>query len=389
MSDDPVLRYHARMREAKESELRAIKESWTWRLLNRLRNLAYRVSSYELRAPRAVSRKGARNPQLATPNSILCLPIIEWDFRFQRPQQLMLQFARHGWRVSWVSANAKTTTEKAPNVFEVPLSEIPSAELIVVQHPKWGALARRLGGRVIYDCMDHIAGFTTESRSDEERRLMASADLVVVTSSALEREARKHAKHVVVVRNGCDYEHFARTPRAGGPRRVIGYYGAISDWFDVPLVAELAKKRPEWDFLLIGSTYGANILPLGDLPNVALPGEKPYAELPDWLGVMDVCIIPFKRIPLTEATNPVKVYEMLAAGKPVVSVPIPEVAALAPLVRLAKGAEDFEREIVAAFADDDVEARRAFAREQTWEKRFEEFRGAAATSGLFNARRER
>ncbi len=382
MSDDPVLRYHSRMREAKQSELQAIKGSWTWRLLNRLRNWKYGVRRPPLRFPMSRQRLGHafESGGAASALHILCLPIIEWDFRFQRPQQLMLQFAQHGWRVSWASTKAKTITEKAPNIFEVPLREISSAELIVVQHPKWGELARQLGGRVIYDCMDHIAGFTTESRNDDERQLMASADLVVVTSAALEREARKHAKNVVVVRNGCDYEHFARTPRAGGPRKVIGYYGAISDWFDVSLIVELAQKHPEWEFLLIGSTYGANVLPLGDLPNVTLPGEKPYAELPEWLGVMDVCIIPFKRTPLTEATNPVKVYEMLAAGKPVVSVPIPEVAALAPLVRLAEDAEELEREITAAFADVDVEARRAFAREQTWEKRWEEMSSVLTAS---------
>lgn len=108
------------------------------------------------------------------------------------------------------------------------------------------------------------------------------------------------------------------------------------------------------------------------LHNVALPGERPYEELPEWLGVMDVTIIPFVRNALTEATNPVKVYEMLAAGKPVVSVPIPEVAALAPLVRFGTNVETFERAIVEALQEGDEpgEARRAFAREQTWEKRF-------------------
>jgi glycosyltransferase involved in cell wall biosynthesis len=262
-------------------------------------------------------------------------------------------------------------------VFETPVTAIPRAELVIVQHPKWAGVARQLGGRVIYDCMDDISAFTTESRSDDERQLMQTADLVVVTSAALEREARKHAKNVALIRNGCDYELFARTQIGGGPRKVIGYYGAISDWLDIPLIAALARRRPEWDFLLIGATYGANLLPLGDLPNVTLPGEKPYAELPEWLSVMDVCIIPFKRIPLTEATNPVKVYEMLAAGKPVVSTPIPEVAALAPLVRLASDAQEFEREILAAFADENIEPRRAFAREQTWEKRYDEFRSAA------------
>ena len=386
MSDDPVLRYHARMREAKESELAAIKASWTWRWLNRLRNWKYRVARGELRVAKALRLRGPRNPQPATPDSVVCLPIIEWDFRFQRPQQLMLQFAKHGWRVFYVSETAKTTSEKAPNVFEVPLHEAPRAELVIVQHPRWASVARQLGDRVIYDCMDDISSFTTEAKNDDERRLMASADRVVVTSAALEREARKHATNVAIVRNGCDYEHFAKTQKAAGPRKVIGYYGAISDWFDVALVAQLAKRRPDWDFLLIGSTYGANVLPFAGLPNVTLPGEKPYAELPEWLGVMDVCIIPFRRIPLTEATNPVKVYEMLAAGKPVVSVPIPEVAALAPLVRLAGTAEELEREILAAFADEDAEARRAFAREQTWEKRFEEMWSAVATPPLSDSR---
>ena len=369
--DDPVLRYHARMREARD----ASKGSWTWRMVQHLRNWKYRFLRRAGRWPAGPppARRPA-SPPASGRRSLVCLPIIEWDFRFQRPQQLMLQFAKHGWRVHYVSEKAQAATEKAPNIFEVPLSEIPAAELIIVQHPKWTALARQHGGRVIYDCMDHVAAFTTERQSDDEQQLLSSADLVVVTSEALARAARKHAKNVEIIRNGCDYEHFAKTPKADGPRRVIGYYGAISDWFDIDLVAQLAKRRPDWDFLLIGSTYGANVLPFGKLSNVALPGEKPYAELPEWLGVMDVCIIPFVRNPLTEATNPVKVYEMLAGGKPVVSVPIPEVARLAPLVRLASDAAGFEREIEDALrADDDEEARRAFAREQTWEKRFEEY----------------
>lgn len=350
----------------------AVKGSFAWIVRQHLRNVYYRVSSTALRVQGAVVPDITFNDERLTPNAVVCLPIIEWSFRFQRPQQLMLQFARHGWRVQYASLVATRVTEKAPNVFEVPVRELTRAELVVVQHPKWAKVARQLGGRVIYDCMDDISAFSTEGRSDHERALMADADLVVVTSAALEREARKHAKQVIVVRNGCDYEHFARAEKASGARKVIGYYGAISDWFDVALVADLARRRPDWDFVLIGATYGANLLPFGRLANVTLPGEQPYTTLPEWLGKMDVCIIPFKRNALTEATNPVKVYEMLAAGKPVVSVPIPEVAALAPLVRLAWTAEEFEREIVAAFDDVDEETRRAFARGQTWEKRYEE-----------------
>lgn len=352
------------------------KGTWLWKAAQHVRNWQYR-RSWSAGAPPAAPLSIRVRDAAPEARTVVCLPIIEWDFRFQRPQQLMVQFAKHGWRVFYVSPTAKTATEKAPGVTEVPLHDVPRAELVVVEHPKWSGAARQLGGQVIYDCMDDISAFTTESRSDDERQLMKSADLVVVTSALLEREARKYARNVALIRNGCDYEHFASTQSTPGPRKVIGYYGAISDWFDIALIATLAKRRPDWDFLLIGATYGANLLPLGDLPNVTLPGEQPYAELPRWLGGMDVCIIPFKRIPLTEATNPVKVYEMLAAGKPVVSTPIPEVAALAPLVRLASDAEEFEREILAAFADDDVEVRRAFAREQTWEKRFDALWSAA------------
>ncbi|HEX6094982.1 MAG TPA: glycosyltransferase [Thermoanaerobaculia bacterium] len=359
------------------------KGTWLWRAVQRVRNWQYR-RAWAARAP-----AGARPaPPLSIvprdaapePKTVVCLPIIEWDFRFQRPQQLMLQFAKHGWRVFYASTAARKTTEKAPNVLEMPLHAVPRAELVVVQHPRWASIARELAGCVVYDCMDDISAFTTESRNDAERLLMADADLVVVTSSRLEQAARRYANRVVLVRNGCDYEHFVKTPRANGARKVAGYYGAISDWFDVELVAQLARRRPDWDFLLVGSTYGADVLPFGDLPNVELAGEQPYADLPRWLARMDVCIIPFKRGPLTEATNPVKVYEMLAAGRPVVSVPIPEVAALAPLVRLASDAGEFEREIVAAFSDDAAEERQAFARSQTWEKRFEELRTAMASA---------
>lgn len=181
---------------------------------------------------------------------------------------------------------------------------------------------------------------------------------------------------MVLLRNACDFDHFARTPSANNARPVIGYYGAIADWFDSALVAELAERRRDWDFILVGSTYGADISRLANLPNVSLPGEEAYESLPEWLGRFDVAIIPFKRTSLTEATNPVKVYEILAGGKPIVSVPIPEVAALAPLVRLASSAEEFEREIAAALAHDvgSAEERRAFAREHTWDRRFEVLR---------------
>jgi glycosyltransferase involved in cell wall biosynthesis len=168
-------------------------------------------------------------------------------------------------------------------------------------------------------------------------------------------------------------------PKHRRGRPVIGYYGAIAEWFDSDLVADLAESRPDWDFILVGSAIFGDIRRLATLPNVTLPGEKPYAEIPGWLSKFDVAILPFKRTPLTEAANPVKAYEILASGKPLVSVPLPEVIPLAPLVRLASDVAQFEGEIEAALSESDADwahARRVFASGNTWQHRFEKFRGA-------------
>ncbi|HVT44048.1 MAG TPA: glycosyltransferase [Thermoanaerobaculia bacterium] len=353
---------------------------------------------------------------------IVCFPIIDWDFRFQRPQQLMAQFAAAGHRVFYISQQFRESGEPfalrelRKGVWEVSL-RVPrrdvytgqltagdtqlffdaidalrkevslGATISMLQLPFWYPIAararERLGWPIVYDCMDHHAGFSTGNTAAvrQERALMRAADLVIVSSAFLEREARKENDNVVLARNGCDYEHFAGIPeKPKGERHVIGYYGAIADWFDSKLVAELAEMHPEWDFLLVGSTYLADVQRLSKLPNVELAGEKPYEEIPAWLARFDVAMIPFKRIPLTEATNPVKVYEMMAGGKPIVSVPIPEVAALAPLVRLASTPKEFSSHIRDALKDDDpdsMERRRRFAARNNWASRYRVIAGEA------------
>jgi glycosyltransferase involved in cell wall biosynthesis/GT2 family glycosyltransferase len=349
-------------------------------------------------------------------HDVICFPIIDWDFRFQRPQQLMVRYARAGHRVFYISQRFRPSgrpfeirrvTEsvyevslRAPkkNVYSSTMSRKELDEFFaslnalrkeagihaaaaIVQLPFWRALAQRareeFAWPLIYDCMDHHHGFsgTTRETVHEEKKLMRGADLVVVSSAYLEREARRHTDKVVVVRNGCDYEHFAAiAPKPRMARPVIGYYGAIADWFDSDLVADLAERRPDWDFVLVGSSHLADLKRLEALPNVRLTGEKAYAEVPEWLASFDIAIIPFKRTPLTEATNPVKCYEMLAGGKPVVAVPIPEVSQLAPFVRLASTAAEFEREIITALAEDSDEAaeeRQRFARANTWDARLQ------------------
>ena len=356
---------------------------------------------------------------------VVCFPIIDWGFRFQRPQQLLSRFADRGHRVFYVSqlfrpdgppvelrkirANVWEVSLRGPakNVYREDLAPAEAAELFaaldtlrreeglgatasIVQLPFWTPLAEEARARfawpIVYDCMDFHAGFSTNEAAmlEQERRLLSGADLVVVSSAFLEREAAPHARRVVRVPNACDFEAFAAVPapeKKAAP--VVGYYGAIADWFDADLVADLAERRPDWRFLLVGSTFTADTSRLAALPNVEMPGEVPYAELPSWIGRMDVLLIPFRRTPLTEATNPVKAYEILAAGRPLVSVPLPEVVALGDLVRLAGSPEETEQAIRDALATDTLaerERRRAFARGQTWEHRVEALVPAVAAA---------
>ncbi len=362
---------------------------------------------------------------------VVCFSVIDWDFRFQRPQQLMTSLAEAGHRVFYLSQHFRGAGQPfqlkkiRENLYEVSLrgpainpytgklnqaglARLQSslnalrrelglgATLSVVQLPFWWPLAQALRKEcawpVLYDCMDLHAGFSTNHNRmlETEKDLLKGADHVVVSSSYLQEQVRPFNDRVSLVRNGCDYEHFAQVEHkvhSPAQRPQIGYYGAIADWFDSDLMADLAQRRPDWDFLLVGATATAYLKRLSHLPNVQLLGEQPYASLPDWLRRMDVLLIPFKRLPLTEATNPVKAYEILAAGKPLVSVPLPEVVALnkqgnerEPIVQLAGTADEFERELALALANNTPQLaaqRRAFARAHTWQARCDELLPAA------------
>lgn len=350
--------------------------------------------------------------------AVICLPIIEWSFRFQRPQQLMRRFAAAGHRVYYAANHfhggpAVKARPVEPNVAEIVLPGDPTANVyhrmptdaeadrmadalaafrddqglseavVVVQLPYWNALAERLRDRfnwpIIYDCMDDHAGFynNTEDVLRGEARLVAGADLVAASSEGLYRKVVGRARAAILLRNACEYERFhgagaGRRPK--GRRPVVGYYGAIAEWFDSDLVVEMARLRPDWRFELIGSTLSGDSGGLELQPNVRLLGERPYADLPRLVRDWDVFIIPFKRVPLTEATNPVKVYEMMATGKPVVAVGLPELLPLADagLVRLAGDAAAFAGAVEESLAESGAaaaEARRAFALANTWEAR--------------------
>jgi GT2 family glycosyltransferase len=215
----------------------------------------------------------------------------------------------------------------------------------------------------------------------EEAALLRTSDVVVTTSRALHEECSAFNPQCVLIPNATAFDHFAvfvgAIPRwlQALQKPVIGYYGAIADWFDTALVGQMARMRPQWSFVLVGNTATADLRPLDGMPNVHLTGEQPYKRLPAYLHSFDVCLIPFRRLPLTEATNPVKFYEYLSAGKPVVSVPLPELEPFegVGLVYLADEAAAFIAQVERAIAENSVDrvlARMEFAKRETWAERY-------------------
>ena len=345
---------------------------------------------------------------------VVCFSIVEWEFLYQRPQQLLSRLADRGHRVFYVSQffdpgeGTPAAYRLRPRVVALRLrgssrhlfaEELPPGEedavfaslaalreregvasaVAVVHQPFWWPLARRaraaFGWPVLYDCMDDHAGFTTNERpvAGVESGILEGADCIVASSRLLEAKLGRGGRAAELLSNGCDFGYFSSiAPRAGTGRPKVGYYGCIADWFDADLVADLAAKRPDWDFVLVGPTYLADLTRLPRLPNVSFPGLVPYGELLAAIEQIDVFLLPFRRSPLTDAASPVKAYEIMATGRPLVAVPLPELEAFGDLVRFADEANGFEHQVEAALGEDDpalVARRRDFARRNSWEAR--------------------
>ena len=377
-----------------------------------------------------ITARSAENPTrsrlpLAAANperpDVFVWAVIDWHFRTQRPQHLASALAGAGHRVFYLSNNLVDSVEPgfriesldtsgrlfqvnlhapgAPEIYDAAPSQRTIADLrrsvgelmqwadsdgglCVVQHPFWLDIAAAVpGSALLYDCMDHHAGFENNAPAvlQAEARLTAGADLLIVTSDWLDRELAAANPHRVLIRNATDYEHFRERPRRvyrdPRGRRVIGYFGAIAEWFDVELVRKIAQRFADCVVLLIGhDTIGA-AASLSGLGNVEFTGEVAYDELPYYLHGFDVALLPFRVIELTMATNPVKVYEYLSAGKPVVAVDLPETAQFGDLAYRVHGHEAFLDAVSLALDEPRgdgatrAEARRAFAREQTWAHR--------------------
>lgn len=243
---------------------------------------------------------------------------------------------------------------------------------------------------VVFHCVDDIAedpGVDTASYRAAEARFVARADLVLASAPALADRLSELTAAVRYAPNVADTAAFAAALDQGPvdtsldalPRPRLVFTGAISaKKVDLELLAELARRRPDWTLVLVGPVGlgdpGTSVAALQTLPNVHLLGHRPHGALPGVLRGADVGLIPYRATPLTASIFPMKVPEYLAAGLPVITTPLPALRDV-DAVTVAEGAAGFEDAIAAALRDDDPETRRARSRAalgRSWTARLQE-----------------
>jgi glycosyltransferase involved in cell wall biosynthesis len=291
---------------------------------------------------------------------------------FQRPQQIMRQFAKHGWTVYYCNKTQikKPMEEIEPNLFLVHDWEefLKSGKHIDIFYSTWAAchtyIEKINHKMVVYDSVDDF-----EVWRQFEPHMIKKSHLVFTTSELLFNMRKKVHDHVFLIRNGCDYEFInSNSNKPMDLQRIktpiVAFIGYLGDWVNRDILNEVGKN---FTTVFIGDK-GNNEVPksLIDL------GYKNYKEIPMYYNNISVGLIPFNKCDVSQAANPIKMYEYLSAGKPVVATNNPECCLYPEVVLSSKNVYDFLENIKKALTLNIALQAKEIAKENSWEKRFEE-----------------
>ncbi len=363
---------------------------------------------------------------------VVVLSGIRWDFLWQHHQILATLFARAGYPTIFVETTGLSNPSPDPATIRKILRRIrrsggkghkehdtpPGLNVYspLVAPPTWGVfrrlnraffvprivrhLRRLLGGvspvviaypptrttldllselkprLTLYDCSDNYEGFPGVPRDIAltERELLEKADLVSCTSAFLMDKVRLVRPDAFMRGPAVDYDRFAVLQGSGPPRRrgrTVCFFGYLSEERVDFLILEGLGERG-FDVRLVGGV-GRMEERFFVSPGVDYRGEVSHAELPAALEGTDAFLIPYKINDLTRGISPMKIYECLATGIPVVTTPLPEFERFGEHVYLAENAEDFAKileRLPELETEEKVRARIRLARENSWEARF-------------------
>ncbi len=205
--------------------------------------------------------------------------------------------------------------------------------------------------------------------------LARSCDAVVASADELGADLRTLGADPVVVPHGVDTERFAGDPPvpddlADCERPLVGYVGIVDDYLDLDSFVATADRLEGGTLVVVGAA-NTDVGRLAAHPRIRLLGRRPYDAIPGYLSAFDCCLIPFAISELTVAVNPIKLREYLAAGRPVVSTPLPEVQPYADVVTIADPGAAFGDAVTRTLAIHDTQAlrdkRRARVQGDSWD----------------------
>lgn len=328
---------------------------------------------------------------------------LRWDFVYQRPQHILSRLAHNRrvffveepvldkdaeahWEYSTPSRNVLVCTPHTPlsapgysrqqmadlnSLVQQLLEEQELHDYIVWMYtPMAMPLAQELTPTaVVFDCMDELSAFKFAPVELVEREvaLMKWADVVFTGGPSLFKAKKHRHSNIHCFPSSVDAAHFRQAltssdapDQAHLPHPRLGFYGVIDERMDLELLDALATSHPDWHIVIVGPVVKISEEDLPRRANLHYTGQRKYEQLPSYLAGWDVCLLPFARNDSTRFISPTKTVEYMAAGKPVVSTPITDVAEpYGDIVYLGSTPEEFiaacERALSAS--DEEREAR--------------------------------
>jgi glycosyltransferase involved in cell wall biosynthesis len=258
-----------------------------------------------------------------------------------------------------------------------------SQPLVLTTLPYTAWLLGDVGQRgLVYYCTDDYSfwpGADREMLQAAEREISRRADLVLAASHKL-ADLHAGAARCEYFPHAVDFDHFASAasvtslpePLRKLPAPRIGFFGLIYEKLDFHLLRLLAESLPQASLVFIGPV---DYCPedFTRLPNVHFVGKQPYEELPSWIAGLDVLLMPYVNDEMIRQSNPLKLRECLATGKPTISIDIPEVRCLQPHVQIARTPGEYLEAVRRAIGEPEsasvVAARQQAVEHDSWDRR--------------------
>jgi glycosyltransferase involved in cell wall biosynthesis len=296
-------------------------------------------------------------------------------------------FAHAGHDVWFVDPRLDGVEKRGENVWLVPsVRHVPARRVILFTH--YAPLSSMIDlfdePAVVYDILDDLTIYDPdEGHLPDEAKvkyhhddMVDRAAVVTVSNPVLGVRHTGGRTDYLVVENGVDLSRFSSTGAPAvdlGPDPVVGYHGAIAEWFDFELVEDLASKNPSWRFVLVGPVYervSNELARLLEAANVVHYPKQSGDRIPAFVRGFDVGIIPFRVYDMTEGVTPLKMYEYMACRVPVVSTPLPACVDH-PAVATSSDPIGFASEVATALAmgPADLDRLETHAREAAWSSR--------------------